>query len=65
MNKPQNLIDAENSLRIARLQYHVAKSNRAMREAREDVDFWSDKVAMLNVMLEKGLINGDAKGCAA
>ena len=56
MEKPQNLVDAENSLRIARLQYHVAKSNKAMREAREDVDFWSDKVAMLNVMFEKNMI---------
>lgn len=65
MDKPQNLVDAENSLRIARLQYHVAKSNRAMREAREDVDFWSAKVAMLTIMLEKGLIRADATGSAA
>jgi hypothetical protein len=56
MEKPQNLVDAENSLRIARLQYHVAKSNRAMRDAREDVDFWSDKVAMLTLMFEKEML---------
>ena len=56
MEKPQNLVDAENSLRIARLQYQVAKSNRAMRAAREDVDFWSDKVAMLTIMFEKQMI---------
>ena len=55
MTKPQNLIDAEESLRIARLRYHVAKSNRAMRDAREDVDFWSNKVAMLTIMLEKNM----------
>lgn len=54
--KPQNLVDAESELRLARLRYQVAKSNRAMREAREDVDFWSDKVAMLTVMFEKGMI---------
>jgi hypothetical protein len=57
MEKPQNLIDAENSLRIARLQYHVAKSNRAMRAAREDVDFWSDKAEMLKIMFEKNMIS--------
>jgi len=56
MNKPQNLIDAENSLRIAQLKYHVAKSNRAMRDAREDMDFWSDKVAMLTIMFNKEMI---------
>lgn len=56
MEKPQNLVDAENSLRISRLQYQVAKSNRAMRAAREDVDFWSDKVAMLTIMFEKQMI---------
>ena len=53
MDKPQNLVDAEDSLRIARLRYHLAKSNRAMRDAREDVDFLSDKVAMLTVMFSK------------
>jgi hypothetical protein len=36
-----------------------------MREAREDVDFWSAKVAMLTIMLEKGLIRADATGSAA
>ena len=59
MNKPQNLVDAESSLRIARLQYQVAKSNRAMRDARENVDFWSDKVAMLTIMFEKGMIRAE------
>jgi len=56
MEKPQNLIDAENELRRCTLQYKVAKSQKAMREAREDVDFWSDKVAMLTIMYEKGMI---------
>lgn len=56
MEKPQNLVDAENNLRIARLRYQIAKGNRAMHDAREDVDFWSDKVAMLAVMLEKGML---------
>ena len=56
MEKPQNLVDAENSLRIARLQYQVAKSNRAMRDARENVDFWSDKVAMLTIMYDKRML---------
>lgn len=65
MNKPQNLTDAENSLRIARLQYHVAKSNAAMCRAREDVDFWSDKVAMLTVMFEKGMIGHSTQEVAA
>lgn len=51
--KPQNLVDAESELRLAQLRYHLAKSNRAMRDAREDIDFWSDKVAMLSVMFEK------------
>lgn len=54
--KPQNLVDAENELRLARLRYQVAKSNLALREARENVDFWSDKVAMLTVMFEKGML---------
>lgn len=53
--KPQNLVDAENELRICRLKYHVARSNRAMRDAREDVDFWSDKVAMLTLIFERGM----------
>ena len=56
MEKPQNLIDAENELRRCNLQYKVAKSQKAMREARENVDFWSDKVAMLTIMFEKGMI---------
>lgn len=54
--KPQNLVDAESELRLARLRYQIAKSNRAMREASEDVDFWSDKVAMLTVMFDRGMI---------
>ena len=54
--KPQNLVDAESELRLAQLRYHLAKSNRAMRDAREDIDFWSDKVAMLSVMFEKGML---------
>ena len=54
--KPQNLVDAESELRLAQLKYHLAKSNRAMREARENVDFWSGKVSMLTVMFEKGMI---------
>lgn len=58
--KPQNLVDAESELRLARLRYQVAKSNRAMREARENVDFWSDKVSMLTVMFEKGMIRRPA-----
>lgn len=31
-----------------------------MREARENVDFWSDKVSMLTVMFEKGMIRRPA-----
>ena len=58
--KPQNLVDAESELRLAQLKYHLAKSNRAMREARENVDFWSDKVSMLTVMFEKGMIRRHA-----
>lgn len=58
--KPQNLVDAESELRLAQLKYHLAKSNRAMRDAREDIDFWSDKVAMLSVMFEKGMIRRPA-----
>ena len=54
--KPQNLVDAESNLRLARLRYHLAKSNSAMREAREDIDFWSDKVAMLTVMFERSML---------
>lgn len=58
--KPQNLVDAESELRLAQLRYHLAKSNRAMRDAREDIDFWSDKAAMLTVMFEKGMIRRPA-----
>ena len=58
--KPQNLVAAESELRLAQLRYHLAKSNRAMRDAREDIDFWSDKVAMLSVMFEKGMIRRPA-----
>ena len=54
-DKPQNLVDAESELRLARLRYQVAKSNRAMRDAREDVDFWSNKVAMLALIFERGM----------
>jgi hypothetical protein len=56
--KPQNLVEAESALRAARLRYHIAKSNRAMREAREDVEFWANKVTMLSVMFEKGMLRG-------
>ena len=58
--KPQNLVDAERELRLAQLRYHLAKSNRAMRDAREDIDFWSDKATMLTVMFEKGMIRRPA-----
>ena len=58
--KPQNLVDAESELRLAQLKYHLAKSNREMREARENVDFWSDKVSMLTVKFEKGMIRRPA-----
>ena len=58
--KPQNLVDAESELRLARLKYKLAKSDRAMREARENVDFWSNKVSMLSVMFEKGMIRRPA-----
>jgi hypothetical protein len=56
MNKPQNLVDAESNLRLARLTYQIAKGRNGLRDARETVDFWSDKVAMLTVMFDKGML---------
>lgn len=56
LEKPTNLIDAEERYDAARMAYHVAKSQRAMRDAGEDVTFWSDKLTMLRLMLEKGML---------
>lgn len=61
MEKPQNLIDAENNLRLARLKYKCAKSERAKRDSDEDVQFWLNKVTMLTIMFGKGMISGEAK----
>lgn len=60
MVKPTNLIEAEQALQAARTRYHVARSNRALRDAREDIDFWSAKVDMLTLMLQKRMIGGAA-----
>lgn len=60
MSKPQNLLEAEQAVETAKLRYHVAKSQRAMREAREDLDFWTNKRDMLDLMYRNGLIGGAA-----
>lgn len=54
--KPANLVEAEEKTALARLAYHLAKSRRAARAALEDLEFWSNKAAMLHVMWERGML---------
>ena len=55
MMTTQKLTDAQEQRRLAGLRFHLAKSNRAKRDASEDLEFWSNKVAMLAVMVEKNI----------
>ena len=54
--KPQALIEAEQKMQAAKAAYINAKSKRAMRDAGEDFEFWSNKAAMLQVMADKGML---------
>ena len=58
--KPTNLVEAEQKATAAKLAADSAKSKRALRDAMEDLEFWSSKAAMLDVMFRKGMIGGAA-----
>jgi hypothetical protein len=58
--RPSNLIEAEQKTEAARAATKAAKSRKAIREALEDLEFWSNKLAMLSVMHQRGMIGGAA-----
>lgn len=58
--KPENLIEAEAKTAAAQVAAKTATGKKAIREALEDLEFWSNKAAMLDVMFRKGMIGGAA-----
>jgi hypothetical protein len=46
----KQLAEAVTKMEQARAAYKAAKSRRAMRDAAEELEFWSNKAAMLAVM---------------
>ena len=47
------LRQAMENMQTAKTAWDAAKTKKAMRDAREDFEFWSDKAAMLEVMSRK------------
>jgi hypothetical protein len=45
---------AVEQMQAARARYQAATTKRTMRDAAEDLEFWSNKAAMLEVMVRKG-----------
>ena len=45
---------AVEQMEAARTRYQAAKTKRALRDGAEDLEFWSNKAAMLDVMVRKG-----------
>ena len=60
MNKPTNLIEAEAAADAARAAVKQATTKRAISAALEDLEFWTNKAAMLSVMFQRGMIGGAA-----
>jgi hypothetical protein len=58
--KPTNLVEAEKKTELARQACKAASSKRAIRDALEDLEFWSNKAAMLSTMFQRGMIGGAA-----
>jgi hypothetical protein len=58
--KPTNLVEAEQKAAAARAACAAAKTKRATRDAMEDLEFWTNKAAMLGVMFQRGMIGGAA-----
>ena len=47
------LKDALAQMQAARARYQAAKTKRALRDGAEDLEFWTNKAAMLGVVVEK------------
>lgn len=45
--------NAIKEMQAAKIRWDAAKTKKAMREAREDYKFWSNKAAMLEVISRK------------
>lgn len=53
--RPSQIDLAQEQVRLAQTRIHLARSNRAERDAFEDLEFWSNKSAMLQAMVAKGM----------
>ena len=50
----EQLKHAVEQMQAARARYQAATTKRALRDGAEDLEFWSNKAAMLDVMVRKG-----------
>lgn len=58
--QPAVLIEAVAKMNEAKAKYAAAKSKRAINDAYDDIEFWSNKAAMLDVMAKRGMLQGGA-----
>jgi hypothetical protein len=55
MTSTEKFNEATSQRDAARIAFQAATTNRARRDAAEELEFWTSKVAMLGVMVERGI----------